>query len=117
MHMINLFNCSSLARMISRGTLLLGILLSAQIGKAQNLLTRPGFEITNTSGWYAFDSATISLETGVVHSGTYAAIVSQRTAANAGIAQSLLKALQNDHFYNHSARVRLAAGTNHEMHK
>lgn len=82
---------------------------------AQNLVTNPGFETGDTSGWFAFGSPTISAETSQVHSGTYAALVNNRTATYMGIAQSLLGVLQTNETYNISAWVRLVSGTNQTM--
>ena len=57
--------------------LLLPLLLAifSVSGQAQttNLVTNPGFETGNTTGWFAFGSPTLSVETSQVHSGTYAA--------------------------------------------
>jgi glucuronoarabinoxylan endo-1,4-beta-xylanase len=82
---------------------------------AQNLVTNPGFETGNTSGWFAFGSCTISAESSVVHSGQYAALVSNRTATWNGIAQQLEGVLQPGQTYNVSAWLQLASGTNQTM--
>ena len=71
--------------------LILGFLfLGAVFASAQNLVTNPGFETGDTTGWFAFGSPTISAETSQVHSGTYAAQVSNRTQTYMGIAQSFV---------------------------
>jgi glucuronoarabinoxylan endo-1,4-beta-xylanase len=86
-------------------------------GQAQNLVTNPGFETGNTTGWFAFGSPTISAETSQVHSGTYAAQVSNRTQTYMGIAQSLTGAgLQSGQTYNVSAWVMLVSGGSQTMH-
>ena len=59
---------------------LIGLLiLHTSVCLAQNLATNPGFETGNTSGWFPFGSPTISVQTTQVHSGTYSAIVQNRT--------------------------------------
>ena len=80
-----------------------------------NLTTNPGFETGNTMGWFAFGSPTISAETSQVHSGTYAAQVSNRTQTFMGIAQSFLGDLQAGQTYDVSAWVRLVGGGNQTM--
>jgi glucuronoarabinoxylan endo-1,4-beta-xylanase len=88
------------------------LLLLAGVAGAQNLVTNPGFETGDTSGWTTQGSPQISAQTVQVHSGTYAALVTNRTAAWNGIAQSLTSALQAGQTYNVSAWVRLVSGTN-----
>jgi glucuronoarabinoxylan endo-1,4-beta-xylanase len=95
--------------------LVIGFVLQAGMAAAQNLVTNPGFETGNTSGWFAFGSPTISVETSQVHSGTYAAQVTNRTATYMGIAQSFVGVLQAGQTYDVSAWVRLAAGGNQTM--
>jgi O-glycosyl hydrolase len=51
----------------------------------------------------------------VVHSGNYAALVTNRTGTYMGIAQKLAGVLQNGQTYNVSAWVQLAGGTNQTM--
>src|SRR5579862_271513 len=98
------------------GLLLLGLLVTAGwSGQAQNLVTNPGFETGNTSGWFAFGSPTISVETSQVHSGTYACLVTNRTATYMGIAQSFVGVLTPGQTYNVSAWVRLVSGGNQTM--
>ncbi|MGA9778623.1 MAG: carbohydrate binding domain-containing protein [Verrucomicrobiia bacterium] len=84
-------------------------------GQAQNLVTNPGFETGNTTGWFAFGSPTISVETSQVHSGTYAAQVTGRTATYMGIAQSFVGDLQAGQTYDVSAWVMLVSGGNQTM--
>lgn len=79
---------------------------------AQNLAINPGFETGNTSGWSAFGAATISAQTSQVHSGSYAALVGNRTATWNGISQSLQSVLAAGQQADISAWVRLPAGTN-----
>src|SRR5690348_14242097 len=87
--------------------------------QAQNLVTNPGFETGNTTGWAPFGGSspnpTISVETSQVHSGTYAAQVSNRSQTYMGIGQSLVGSLQSGLTYNVSAWVRLASGGNQNM--
>ncbi len=84
-------------------------------GQAQNLATNPGFETGDTTGWFAFGSPTISVETNQVHSGAYAAVVTNRTATYMGIAQSFLGDLQSGQTYDVSAWVRLVSGGSQTM--
>ena len=96
--------------------LILGFLfLGAVFASAQNLVTNPGFETGDTTGWFAFGTPTISAETSQVHSGTYAAQVSNRTQTFMGIAQSFVGVLQSGQTYNVSAWVRLVGGGNQTM--
>ena len=85
------------------------------IAAAQNLATNPGFETGNTSGWYGFGSPTISAETAQVHSGAYAALVTNRTATYMGIAQSFQGVMQSGQTYAISAWLQLVSGTNQTM--
>jgi glucuronoarabinoxylan endo-1,4-beta-xylanase len=99
------------------GFLLLGWLATASLSsQAQNLVTNPGFETGTTSGWFAFGTPTISVETSQVHSGTYAAQVTGRTATYMGIAQSFAGVLQAGQTYDVSAWVMLVSGGNQTMH-
>jgi endo-1,4-beta-xylanase len=82
---------------------------------AQNLVTNPGFETGNTSGWFAFGTPTIAIETSKVHAGAYAAEVSNRTATYMGIAQSFVGVLQSGQTYNVSAWVMVVSGGNQTM--
>lgn len=89
----------------------LAIFLHAGIAAAQNLATNPGFETGNTSGWFGFGSPTISAVTAPVHSGTYSALVTNRTATYMGIAQGLQGVLATNVIYAVSVWVQLASGT------
>ncbi len=96
--------------------LILGFLCLATMSTtAQNLVTNPGFETGDTTGWFAFGTPTIAAETGQVHSGTYAAQVSNRTQTFMGIAQSFAGVLQTGQTYTVSAWVRLVIGGNQTM--
>ena len=96
--------------------LILGFLfIGAVFASAQNLVTNSGFETGDTTGWFAFGTPTISAETSQVHSGTYAAQVSNRTQTFMGIAQSFVGVLQSGQTYNVSAWVRLVSGGNQTM--
>jgi glucuronoarabinoxylan endo-1,4-beta-xylanase len=90
---------------------LLASFLQAGACSAQNLAQNPGFESGNTSGWSAFGPTTISAQSTTVHSGSYAGLVQNRTAAWNGIAQSLLGVVQPGQLCNLSVWVRLASGT------
>ena len=68
--------------------LVIGLVLRAGLVAAQNLVTNPGFETGNTSGWFAFGSPSLAAEASQVHSGSYACLVTNRTATWNGIAQS-----------------------------
>ena len=96
--------------------LVIGLVLQAGLAAAQNLVTNPGFETGDTSGWFAFGTPTIAAETSQVHSGTYAALVSNRSATYMGIAQSFVGVLQSGQNYNVSAWVSLVSGANQTMH-
>ena len=88
--------------------LVIGFVLLSGLAAAQNLVTNPGFEAGNTSGWFAFGSPSIFAQTNQVHSGTYAAEVTNRTATYMGIAQSFTGALQPGQAYSVSAWLRFA---------
>src|ERR1017187_8864964 len=99
----------------ARAMLVIGLVLRAGLAAAQNLVTNADFETGNTSGWFAFGSPTLSVETSQVHSGTYACLVTNRTATWNGIAQSFVGDLQSGQTYNASAWVRLVNGGNQTM--
>lgn len=88
---------------------MLCLLLLSGSALAQNLASNPGFETGNTSGWFAFGPSTITAQTGVVRSGNYAALVSNRTAAWNGIGQSFQSVLAAGQTGNIAVWVRLAA--------
>jgi O-glycosyl hydrolase len=90
-------------------------ILQAGLATAQNLAQNPGFEAGNMSGWFAFGSPTLTVETIQVHSGTYACQVTNRTATYMGIAQSFVGVLQAGQTYNVSAWVRLVSGGSQTM--
>ncbi len=105
-----------LASGFASATLAIGFLLSAGPAVAQvNLLTNPGFETGNTTGWLPFGPPTLTAETTQVHSGTYACAVTGRTGTFNGASQSLLGLLQAGQTYNVSAWVRLNGGTSQTM--
>jgi hypothetical protein len=54
--------------------LVMGLVLRAGVAAPQNLVTNPGFETGNTSGWFAFGSPTLAVETSQVHSGSFACL-------------------------------------------
>jgi len=90
----------------------IGFVLQTGLAPAQNLVTNPGFESGNTSGWFAFGPPTLSVQTGQVHSGSYACLVTNRTSTWNGIAQSLVGVLQAGQNYDVSAWVRLVRAAN-----
>ncbi len=94
----------------------MGFLHAAPAGAQQvNLLTNPGFETGNTTGWFPFGPPTLTAETSQVHSGTYACAVTGRTGTFNGAAQSMVGLLQSGQTYNVSAWVRLNGGTSQTM--
>jgi glucuronoarabinoxylan endo-1,4-beta-xylanase len=90
-------------------------LLRAGVAGAQNLASNPGFETGDTSGWFAFGSPTLSVETNSVHSGSYAVLVTNRTATYMGIAQSFQGILPPGQVYNVSVWVQPAGGISQTM--
>lgn len=86
--------------------LFLIFLLSPCLGDT-NLLTNPGFETAATTGWSPFGSTNISISS-AAHTGSYSALVSNRTAVWQGISQSLLGKLTNGQTYFVSGWVKLA---------
>ena len=79
-----------LAPTFANAALVIGFLLWAGPAAAQsNLLTNPGFETGDTTGWFPFGSPTLTAESTQVHSGTYACSVTGRTGTYMGAAQSL----------------------------
>ncbi len=89
---------------------LLGLWAAVSDASAQNLAQNPGFESGDTSGWFAFGSATISVQGSEVHSGSHAALVTDRSATWHGIAQSLEGILEDGQTYDLSVWVRLVSG-------
>src|SRR4051812_13238620 len=98
-----------------RVAVLCGILANTVLCYGQNLATNPGFETGNLSGWFAFGSPTISVQSTQVHSGTYAVLVQNRTATFNGIAQTLTSVLQPNQTYNISAWARIGSGAAQTM--
>jgi len=88
----------------------LSLWLGAAASHAQNLAHNPGFETGNTSGWFAFGPPTISVQTAQAHSGSFAALVQNRTATYNGIAQSLQGVIQPGQSYMISGWVRIPTG-------
>ncbi len=83
---------------------------------AQPLATNPGFETGDTIGWFGFGSPTsISVQTTQVHSGSYAALVTNRTDTWMGIAQVFAGVLQTNEVYLVSAWLRLVSGPDQTM--
>ena len=92
-----------------------GLMLQGGMAAAQNLVTNPGFETGNTTGWSAFGPCTISAETSQVHSGSYAGLVTNRADTWNGIARSLSEVFQPNRTYDFSVWLRLASGSNQTM--
>jgi glucuronoarabinoxylan endo-1,4-beta-xylanase len=102
--------------LVVQAALIVGFLLPDNRAVAQaNLLTNPGFETGNTTGWFGFGSPTLTAENTVVHSGSYACAVTARTGTYMGIAQSLAGLLQSGQTYNVSAWVMLDGGSSQTM--
>ena len=99
----------------AQAALVLGLILQVCMAAAQNLATNPGFETGNATGWFAFGPTAVSVQTNQVHSGSYAALVTNRTATWMGIAQAFQGVLQTNQPYIISAWVRLAGGPNQTM--
>ncbi len=87
----------------------------AGILSAQNLVTNPGFETGNTTGWFAFGSPMIGVVASPVHSGNFAAQVSNRTQTYMGIAQTFAGGLQTNVAYSVSVWVQLVSGSSQTM--
>jgi glucuronoarabinoxylan endo-1,4-beta-xylanase len=98
-----------------QAAVVIGLILQAGIAAAQNFAANPGFESGNTSGWFAFGTPTISAQTAQVHSGTYAGMVTGRTATYMGMAQSFQGILQSGQTYNVSVWLRLVSGSSQTM--
>jgi len=99
----------------AQAALVIRVMFQAGMAAAQNLVTNPGFEAGNTSGWFNFGTPTLAAVTSPVHSGDYAALVTDRTATYMGIAQSLAGVLQTNVTYTVTAWLQLAGGTNATM--
>ena len=103
-------------RLGALGALVIGVVVQTGVVSAQpNLLTNPGFETGDTTGWGPFGTVSLTAETSQVHSGTYACQVGNRTATYMGISQSMVGLLQAGQTYNVSAWVRLVSGGNQTM--
>jgi glucuronoarabinoxylan endo-1,4-beta-xylanase len=100
----------------NRALLALFGILFALSGSAQtNLLSNPGFETSDTTGWFAWGPCSLSIETNQVHSGGYAGLVTNRTDTWNGIARSLMGVLQPNQTYQFSVWLRLASGSSETM--
>ncbi|MGH7976084.1 MAG: carbohydrate binding domain-containing protein [Limisphaerales bacterium] len=113
--MTTLTNRTKTSWLCVQNALVLGFFLQAGVAAAQSLVTNPGFETGDTSGWSLFGSPTLTVETSQVHSGTYACEVSGRTQTYMGIAQSFVGVLQSGQTYEVSAWVRLVSGASQTM--
>ena len=75
---------------------------------APNLVQNGGFEDGTTDNWVSYaSSATISVVTNAVQSGSYSALVSSRTETYSGIAQEIGGVLNSGETYSVSAYVKL----------
>ncbi len=81
------------------------------VAEAQNILTNPGFETGDTSGWAAGGSATIAASTAQVRSDTYSCFVSNRDSADDNLVQDLIGKVGSGQAIEVSAWVRLATPT------
>ncbi|HXI71537.1 MAG TPA: carbohydrate binding domain-containing protein [Verrucomicrobiae bacterium] len=95
--------------------LILGLFLGTGFVGAQELSSNPGFETGTTAGWFAFGSPTIFAQSSQVHSGSFAGMVTNRTASYMGIAQSFQGVLTPGQTCTVSVWVRLAGGANQTM--
>jgi hypothetical protein len=89
---------------------LFALALTRSPSLGQNLIQNPGFE-QGTDGWSVHDNMGIlTLTTNFAHSGSWAALVSNRTATQGGVTQSLLGRLLPGTNYQCSAWVRVLNG-------
>ena len=72
-----------------------------------NLITNPGMETGNTSGWSVNGAGTIAVSTAQKHSGTYSLLHTGRTATWNGPLQNLTSKVQSGKTYACSGWVRL----------
>ena len=72
-----------------------------------NLITNPGIETGNTTGWAVNGAGTIAASTAQKHSGTYSLIHTGRTATWNGPLQNITSKVQNGRTYACSGWVRL----------
>lgn len=79
--------------------------------RAQNLLQNPGFE-SGTTSWFGWGPVSLSSSTAQPRTGSRSALVTNRTDAWNGVAQSVLGILQPTNTYRISAWVRLVSGGN-----
>jgi len=94
------FRCLSILAIL---TLFL-VLVPAAV--AENLLTNPGFESGNTSGWTDW-GCDLTATSNQVHTGSYSALASDRTEPWQGHVQSLLGDMEDGRTYRISGSVRL----------
>ena len=74
---------------------------------AGNLITNPGMETGNTTGWAVNGAGTIAVSTAQKHSGTYSLLHTGRTATWNGPLQNLTSKVQSGKTYACSGWVRL----------
>jgi hypothetical protein len=75
--------------------------------RQQNLLTNPGFETGDASGWITTWGWNVAATTEQVHDGSYSGLISGRTAAWQGAWQSVLGLMESGKTYRISGWVRL----------
>ncbi|MBN1765732.1 MAG: carbohydrate binding domain-containing protein [Sedimentisphaerales bacterium] len=85
---------------------LLILLFIPYYANAQNLLENPGFETGTTSGWSNFAGCSIGVST-TPHTGTYSALVSNRSETWQGIRQSIETLINDGQTCTISGWVRL----------
>ncbi len=95
--------------------LLLCSLIFSTAALAQNLARNPGFEAGDTSNWGTVGGCTISAENSMVHSGSFAGLVTGRTQPWNGISQQFQGVMQPGRVYNISCWLQLVGGTNQQM--
>jgi endo-1,4-beta-xylanase len=87
----------------------------AHAGYAANLLNNPGFELGTTRGWTCrggtLTAISGSVDANSVHSGSYYALISDRTDTRQGPVQSILGVLKSGKYYRFSAWVKLQDNT------
>jgi len=80
-------------------------------GASVNILTNPGFETGNTTGWAGHSASISAVQTPTPHGGTYCGRATGRTAEWNGIQQNVLNKLVVGQSYQFSAWVRISTGS------
>jgi glucuronoarabinoxylan endo-1,4-beta-xylanase len=89
----------------------LALLWGTSYGEVANILTNPGFETGNTTGWSSHYGAGISVVTSPIYSGAYSGRAAGRTATYQGIQQDIKDKVVIGQAYQISARVRTSSST------